>query len=145
MAYYCGECAIWQGSSDVDRYGRRWCSYSQKYEESNQNIYGCRGFVYANRSIITAVCKILKIRPDEYFAAFDETREHYLVPCQREALFAYCGVGPAIAQKIENDADSHAIAEGILNDCLIPAKRLCQAGKYEEAFNMYRAMVLQFA
>lgn len=44
MATYCGECALWRGSSDENRYGERWCSYSRRYEKPDQNIYGCRGY-----------------------------------------------------------------------------------------------------
>ena len=43
MASYCGECALWQGSSDVNKYGERWCPYSRRYEKSDQNTYGCLG------------------------------------------------------------------------------------------------------
>ncbi|MBR4080487.1 MAG: hypothetical protein IKK21_01725 [Clostridia bacterium] len=49
MAYYCGECAVWRGSSDENRYGERWCAYSRRYEKADQNSYGCRGFVDGSR------------------------------------------------------------------------------------------------
>ena len=58
MAYYCGECAVWVGSSDVDRYGRRWCAYSRRYEESNQNTYGCRGFVAHHNTDMWGDCAV---------------------------------------------------------------------------------------
>lgn len=49
MANYCGECALWRGSSDENKYGERWCSYSRRYEKADQNSYGCRGFVDGTR------------------------------------------------------------------------------------------------
>lgn len=49
MANYCGECALWRGSSDENKYGERWCSYSRRYEKADQNTYGCRGFVDGTR------------------------------------------------------------------------------------------------
>lgn len=49
MADYCGECAVWRGSKDENRYGERYCVYSRRYEKADQNTYGCRGFVDGTR------------------------------------------------------------------------------------------------
>lgn len=49
MASYCGECALWRGSRDENKYGERWCPYSRRYEKADQNTYGCRGFVDGTR------------------------------------------------------------------------------------------------
>lgn len=49
MADYCGECALWRGSRDENKYGERWCPYSRRYEKADQNSYGCRGFVDGTR------------------------------------------------------------------------------------------------
>ena len=49
MANYCGECAVWRGSSDTNRYGERWCPYSRRYEKADQNAYGCKGFADGSR------------------------------------------------------------------------------------------------
>lgn len=49
MADYCGECLLWRGSQDENRYGERWCPYSRRYEKADQNTYGCKGFVDATR------------------------------------------------------------------------------------------------
>lgn len=49
MASYCGECAVWRGSSDENKYGERYCVYSRRYEKADQNTYGCRGFVDGTR------------------------------------------------------------------------------------------------
>lgn len=53
MANYCGECALWRGSSDENRYGERWCPYSRRYEKANQNTFGCRGYVDGSRRYCT--------------------------------------------------------------------------------------------
>lgn len=49
MASYCGECALWRGSKDENKYGERYCVYSRRYESADQNSYGCRGFVDGTR------------------------------------------------------------------------------------------------
>ena len=49
VANYCGECALWRGSKDENRYGERYCVYSRRYESADQNSYGCRGFVDGTR------------------------------------------------------------------------------------------------
>lgn len=49
MANYCGECAVWRGSRDENKYGERYCVYSRRYESADQNTHGCRGFVDGTR------------------------------------------------------------------------------------------------
>ena len=49
VANYCGECALWRGSRDENKYGERYCVYSRRYEKADQNSYGCRGFVDGTR------------------------------------------------------------------------------------------------
>lgn len=69
MAYYCGECAVWRGSSDENRYGERWCAYSRRYEKADQNSYGCRGFVDGSR-------RYFHVMPfEEYFMLRREMEE----------------------------------------------------------------------
>ena len=141
MAYYCGECVVWVGSSDVDRHGRRWCSYSRKYEESNQQTYGCKGFVYVGRAVITAVSRLLDMPGDPWFSAFDRVREQFLVPSATESLLAYCRLGPVLAQRLLADPEGKKPARRIADTCLIPAARDCQQEAYETAVHRYRAMI----
>lgn len=142
MANYCGECAVWVGSSDSDRYGRRWCSYSRKYEESNQNTYGCRGFVYNGRTIITKVCDILGLPKEPWFEAFDAVKEAYVVDNHMEWLSSYCLLGPKIAKALEEDNDRYQIAQSMVHEYLEPSKSLLQKGMYKQAAEQYRTMVL---
>ena len=141
MAYYCGECAIWAGSGDVDRYNRHWCPVSRRFEEANQNIYGCRGFVYNGRSIVTRVCEILDIPPAEWFDAFDAVKDAYVVPFHTEWLTSYCVHGPAIASAISRDPKHKSVAMKLLNDYMIPARDLYQQGQMEAAAHLFRYMV----
>ncbi|MCQ2458529.1 MAG: hypothetical protein MJ142_07355 [Clostridia bacterium] len=145
MAYYCGECAVWVGSSDVDRYGRRWCSYSRKYEESNQNIYGCRGFVYNGRTVLTKVCEILAIPTGKWFEAFDAVKDAYVAPKKTEWLANYCKIGPQIAAKLDADNDRHAVAESLMDQYIKPAYQLWKEGNSEQSAMKYREMVLTLA
>ena len=49
VANYCGECALWRGSKDENKYGERYCVYSRRYESADQNTHGCGGFVDGTR------------------------------------------------------------------------------------------------
>lgn len=145
MAYYCGECVVWVGSSDSDRYGRRWCSYSRRYEESNQNTYGCRGFVYNGRTIITKVCDILNLPKGPWYEAFDAVKEAYVVDNHMEWLSSYCVLGPKIADALEKNDNRNQIAQNMLHEFLEPAKALWQKGMCSEAAERYKTMVLCLA
>ena len=141
MAYYCSECVTWINSKDADRYGRKYCDYSRRYEEADQNIYGCRGFVWARRAIITKVCEILGINADEYFKAYDDTKELYLVPSLIDKLIDYNTVGPVIAKRMEDYPSKERLAVNMLNGYIIPAEANAKMGKYQEAVSIYERMV----
>lgn len=141
MAYYCGECIVWRGSSDENSYGERWCSYSRRYERSDQNTYGCKGFLYAGRAILTKVCEILNLDSRPWFTAFDRVKEAYLVPCRMDLLVGYCCVGPTLAASLNADSQKESLAQLLMNTYLIPARKLSDAGLYHEAVEVYRGMV----
>jgi len=145
MAYYCGECAVWAGSSDVDRYGRRWCSYSRRYEESNQNTYGCKGFIYNGRTVLTKVCEVLGCDTDKWFEAFDAVKDAYVAPQKMEWLTSYCKLGPEIAKGLENDEERQAVAAMVMDRYIKPAYRLWQDGSSEQSALKYREMVKDLA
>ncbi len=141
MAYYCGECIVWRGSRDENRYGERWCSYSRRYERSDQNTYGCQGFIYAGRAILTKVCEILELDKTEWFAAFDEVKNDYIMPDKVDWLVEYCSIGPRIAEQMEKDAEGKNTAQMIMEKYLLPAKEKAQKRQYEEASELYQMMV----
>lgn len=141
MAYYCGECIVWRGSSDENRYGERWCSYSRRYERSDQNTYGCKGFLYAGRAVLTKVCEILQLDPAEWFAAFDAVKEAYLVPSHMDMLVSYCSIGPVLAKKLQDDCEKITLAQNLLDEFLLPAKHLSQSGDFQQAAAKYSAML----
>ena len=141
MAYYCGECAVWVGSSDVDRYGRRWCAYSRRYEESNQNTYGCRGFVYNGRTVLTKICEILHEPTEQLFEAYDAVKESFAAPEHMEWLSAYCNLGPKIADRLDADVQRNEMADMLMKDYIQPAYMLWKDGKNEESALTYKQMV----
>ena len=141
MAYYCGECAVWVGSSDVDRYGRRWCAYSRRYEESNQNTYGCRGFVYNGRTVLTKICEILHEPTEQLFEAYDAVKERFAAPEHMEWLSAYCDLGPQIADKLDRDNQREQIAKDLMQEYIKPAYILWKEGKDEQSATVYKEMV----
>ena len=145
MSYYCGECVVWVGSSDVDRHGRRWCSYSRRYEESNQNTYGCKGFVYNGRTVLTKVCEILGLPTDKWFEAFDAVKDAYVAPQKTEWLANYCKIGPQIAGRMDMDSNRHDIAEMLMAQYIEPAYRLWKEGDSEKSAWIYRSMILHLA
>ena len=86
MAYYCGECAVWQGSGSENKDGERYCGYSGRYESSDQNTYGCRGFVYTRRAIITQACRMPGTDLKSCFAAFDAAKAELYDSCKGIAV-----------------------------------------------------------
>ena len=141
MAYYCGECIVWRGSSDENRYGERWCSYSRRYERSDQNTYGCKGFLYAGRAVLTKVCEVLHLDEKPWFAAFDAAKEAFVVPGHMDMLVNYCGVGPTLAGKLDADDSREDVSRQVMDRFLEPARVMCDAGLYEKAVRVYAEMV----
>lgn len=141
MAYYCGECKVWRGSQDENAYGERWCAYSRRYERSDQNTYGCRGFIYAERAVLTKVCELLSLDAQPWLAAFDRVREQYLLPCRWEWLMAYCAEGPQLAAYLGADNERIDVAQMLLQKYLAPARRMAEQGAYRQAAEVYREMV----
>jgi len=145
MTYYCKECATWLQSKDVRRGYRndieRYCEYDRAWRSSEQNIYGCRGFEYVGRSIITKVCEILGIERADLFDNFDEIKENYLVPQKNELFIDYNIVGPVISERLENDPQKEAVAQNILNNFMIPAAAFVKTKKYQDAVMVYERMV----
>lgn len=130
MAYYCGECIVWRGSSDENKYGERWCSFSRRYERSDQNTYGCKGFLYAGRAVLTKVCEILRLDTQEWFEAFDKVKEAYLVPQHMGMLVSYCGIGPMLAEKMEQDSKRAQVAQELLMGYFQSAQQMAKKGQY---------------
>lgn len=141
MSYYCGECIVWRGSSDENKYGERWCSFSRRYERSDQNTYGCKGFLYAGRAVLTKVCEILQLDTQEWFDAFDVVKEAYIVPKHMDMLVNYCGIGPVLAGKMESDPERMSLAKHLLGGYLLPAKEMGNKGLHQQAVNCYREML----
>lgn len=141
MAYYCGECIVWRGSSDENRYGERWCSYSRRYERSDQNTYGCKGFLYAGRAVLTKVCDLLDLDTTPWFSAFDRVKEAYLVPNEMGLLVDYCSIAPDLVASMNKDPQQETLARQLLEKYLEPAKGMCEDGEYAEAADIYRQMV----
>ncbi len=141
MAYYCGECKVWLGSSDVDRYGRRWCSYSRKYEESNQQTYGCNGFVYVGRVVLTEICNVLQLPTCGFFAAFDEAKAHAIVPENLELLPTYGEIGSVIVDRMHQDNEREFIASQMMKNYIVPAVKQCEEQRWHDAVDTYRTMI----
>lgn len=141
MAYYCGECVVWLGSSDSNSYGERWCPYSRRYEKSDQNIYGCNGFVYVGRAIITYVCQILNQDATSLFANFDMAKENYLVPCHMNQLVSYCEIGPQIVQRMNEDENRGELAQYIMDTYLKRAQEMCEGRNFSGAVQHYVQMI----
>lgn len=143
LAYYCGECVLWQNSEDANRYGERWCKFSRRYEKYDQNIYGCRGFIYSERAVLTKVCDILGVPADIHFQWFDLVKEKYVVPnCMRE-LVEYAAIGPKLADLIDQEENKYSLAHMLYNRYISSAKEQSEARKYEQAYSTYKEMILE--
>jgi len=148
MAYYCNECAEWISSRDskMDYHNGRlvvhkWCDYDRKYRAEDQQIYGCGGFSYVRRSVITKICEILNINGEKLFNAFDETKEKYIVPTEFGKLVDYNMVGTEIANGLTLHPQRKTIAKNMLEGFIIPAEAEARVGKYKEAVDIYERMI----
>ena len=140
MAYYCSDCVTWINSSDANRYGEKWCDYDRKYRSKDQNIYGCKGFVWARRTILTKILEILNIEKKGYFEEFDVAREVCLTNCG-DTMINYNFLGPMIAKYMDNDPEKKALAETLLKGFIIPAEARIKLNDCENAIKIYRDMV----
>lgn len=141
MAFVCSDCVTWIKSKDANRYGEKYCDYDQKYRSADQNIYGCRGFVWARRVIITKVCEILGVNPAAYFDAFDDTKDNYIVPCCIDKLIDYNTIGPIISDRMDHDLDKEKMAKYILDNYIIPAEAYAKMGNFIDAVSIYQRMI----
>lgn len=140
MATYCGECSVWIGSDDVDKYGRRWCAFSRKYEKSNQVSTGCKGFSYSGRAVLSEVCNILHLQTEIWFSCFDRVKDNYVANVHMEWLSNYCLIAPLVVKALHEDKDNEHVAQGLLQTYLLPAKSLEASGDLEGAAYQYRKM-----
>ena len=141
MATYCGECSVWIGSDDVDKYGRRWCAFSRKYEKSNQESTGCRGFSYSGRAVLTEVCRALQLQSEEWFESFDRLKESFIVKSHMDWLPSYSLIGPLIAKAMKQDEHEKDTANVMLQTYLLPAKVFESNGNFEGATSKYHEML----
>lgn len=141
MSTYCGECSVWIGSDDVDKYGRRWCAFSRKYEKSNQESTGCKGFSYSGRAVLTEVCRILQLQSDEWFESFDRVKENFIVKAHLDWLPSYSLIGPLIVKALHQDKNRESIADEMLQTYLLPARILEKGEDFEGATSKYREMI----
>lgn len=145
MHEFCGECARWTGSIDIDRNGRRWCFYSHRYEEASQNENKCMCFIYDGCPILTKLCEILNEPIEKWFEAYEAVKESFVAPEHMEWLSAYCSLGPQIADKLDMDEKREQIAEELMQEYLKPAYALWQDGENEKSAAVYKEMIAYMA
>lgn len=148
MTYYCEECAEWLASNDAKMMyhnGRyvvhRWCKYDKKYRACDQEVYRCGGFVYVRRAVLTKICEILKVNPDDLFNAFDEVKENYIIPCQPELLVKYHSLASYIVNGLTNHPEKEMIAKVMLDSYIVDAEANIKLKNYDKAINIYSEMV----
>ena len=146
MAFKCGDCVTWQNSKNADRYGRKYCHFSKRYEEEEQSIYWmhgrkCPGFVWARRAVLTKICEILNINSTELFKAFDETRDNYVRPFNPELMSKYNNIALFISNGFDSLPNKEEVAKAMFNSYVIDAEANAKMGNYEKAVNIYSEMV----
>lgn len=149
MAYYCGECAVWRGSSDTNKYGERWCSYSRRYEKSDQNTYGCRGFVYdrSNQSgcFLTTACVSHKGLPDHCheLTTLRAFRDNWLShqPFGKSEIEEYYHIAPYIVKAINQDKDASNLWERMYDECILVCVRKIESGDMQGAYVQYKQLI----
>ena len=144
--FVCGDCATWINSKDADRYGRKYCSFSRRYEESDQSIYWlngrqCPGFAWARRAVLTKICEILNINPNKLFDAFDKARDNYVKPYEPELLNCYYSVAAYIINGLDTLQNKEELAKAMLNSYIIDAEANVIRGDYYKAVAIYSEMI----
>lgn len=150
--YECHDCSEWVNSYDSKmsyhegRYiEHRWCKYDRTYRAFDQKIYSCRGFHPVGRAVITKVCEILNIDNKEYFNAFDEIKEEYIIPTAYGKLVDYNDIASTIADGLENHPKKENIAKNVLEMYIIPAFSATMKKQYDQAVEIYERMVKTLA
>lgn len=150
MANYCGECALWQGSSDSNRYGERWCSHSRRYEKSDQNADGCRSFTRGETSssggcFLTSACVEAMGLPDDCveLTTLRRLRDEWLVlqPGGQAEIDEYYRIAPCIVEKLHSEPDGLEILRRMYREQILPCVTDALAGKPADAHRRYREMV----
>jgi len=145
MADYCGECARWLGSSDIDRDGRRWCLYSRRYEEAVQNANGCMGFVFDGCSILIKICEILNEPKEKWLDLYEAVKEIFAAPEHMEWLSAYYSLAPQMVDRFDADDQHGQIADELMREYMQPAYALWQAGNLEQSAKQYMELIAYLA
>ncbi len=149
MANYCGECTVWRGSGDENKYGERWCSYSRRYERSDQNTYGCKGFVWARPSssgcFLTTACVEYKQLSDDCaeLMAMRQLRDTWLQyqPNGRAEIEAYYSYAPEIVQNIKLSVNAEKIWDTLYTQYIVPCQEAVEREDMEGAYLIYRQMI----
>lgn len=150
MANYCGECALWQGSSDTNKYGERWCSHSRRYEKSDQNADGCRSFTRgatnsSSGCFLTSACVEAMGLPDDCMelTTLRRLRDEWLAhqPGGQAEIDEYYRIAPSIVAKLHAAPDGMETLRRMYAEQILPCVADAQAGKSEAAHRRYRAMV----
>ncbi len=152
MTYYCEECARWINSKYPAEYQyhngkkvvHRYCDYDRKMRACDQEVYGCGGFEYVRRAVLTKICEILKVNPTSFFNAFDETKENYLIPMDPELLVTYNDEAEYIVNGLDNLPNKESVAKAMLNSYIVDAEAHVKIGDYCKAVSLYSEMIKVF-
>ena len=148
MTYYCNECAVWLESNDAKMMyhnGRcvihRYCKYDRKYRACDQEVYRCGGFVYVRRAVLTKICEILNINPDELFNAFDDVKENYIIDNIPEEMVKYNSIASYIVNGLENYSEKEKLAKVMFDSYIVDALANVKLQNYDKAVNIYGEMI----
>lgn len=148
MTYYCSECAVWLESNDAKMMyhnGRdvihRYCKYDRKYRACDQEVFRCSGFVYVRRAVLTKICEILNINHDEFFNAFDDVKENYIIDNIPEEIIKYNSITSYIVNGLDNHPEKEKLANMMLNSYIIDAEANAKMKNYDKAVSIYSEMI----
>ena len=154
MPYYCREWLVWQTSTDENQHGERWCTYSGRYEEADQNTYGCRGFVEGERNysgssssgcFLTTACVEHRGLPDDCreLMVLRAFRDDWLAKQEGglEEIRAYYHLAPAVVERIKARSDAGEVLEEIYQRYILPCVAHVEAGEMKETYALYKELV----
>lgn len=145
----CADCAK-MDLNEQNSAGEFWCGEYRKYypgSDSSCSNFVERGYNSSGRwcYLTTIVVQVLGYDDNNvYLELLRDFRDSImrLNPVYDPILEEYDSVGPVIAGNIAKDPDQKALSEKLLNQYIIPVCSLIQEGKYDDAVNLYKTMVL---
>lgn len=142
----CADCAK-MNLNDKNQWGEFWCGERGRYYPGSDNT--CSYFVERSGGgcyLTTIVVNCLGY--DDYCKYLQKLRRFRDEVMKKDKKYAgllqeYKQVGPVLVQHIEADNQKRTVAEHLFQNYIQPVCGLLDEGRYDEAVELYKTMVLE--